>query len=162
MLALTACAGDKQASSKDGVPKDTAATKDARSAAAETVARPAVAAPHIEPSPSCNSPAAADQRQCLMSYIAISDTGLNRIYKELIAELRRRAGAGEGDPDPEQVRRVREGERAWVAFRDKECLERSRATEGKLWALPRAKCLAEYSRVREAQLAEMLASGSAR
>jgi uncharacterized protein YecT (DUF1311 family) len=159
LLAFTACSSDKDASSKNAVAKDTAKP----GAPVDTSARVAQAPPpKIEPSPSCSSPAPADQRDCLNSYLAISDSGLNRIYKELIAELKRRAGASGGDAEPAQVRTVRAGEREWVAFRDKECLQKSRGTEGKLWALPRAQCLAEYSRVREQQLAEMLTKGTTR
>src|SRR4051812_43935628 len=121
LLALPACSSDKD-TAKAAVAKDTARA----TATADTSARAVQPPPpqRIEPSPSCNSPAAADQRACLVSYLAISDSGLNRIYKELIAELKRRAGASEGDPEPAQVRTIREGERAWVAFRDKECLQR--------------------------------------
>ena len=166
MFALAACGGSKDGASKDDLSKDTALTRDLRSAAVDTSATaapsaPAVATPAAAPNPpSCDSPARADQHACLMAHIASSDVGLNRNYQALIAELKRQAGASADGEEPPQVKVVRRAQRAWLEFRDKECLQRNRGKEGALWAPMRAQCLAEYSRVREEQLATMVAKGA--
>lgn len=105
----------------------------------------------------CDSPAAPDQRRCLMAYLARSDVGLDRTYQALITALDRQAGVVEGDPPPATVTQLRQAQRAWLVYRDTECRRRNRRNEGPLWAPVRARCLGEFSRDREQELAEALA-----
>lgn len=170
LFALAACGGGKDNPAKQDLSRDTALGRDLRTAAVDTSL---TAAPDGPPTamrtsppaampntPSCDSPARADQHACLMAHIASSDVGLNRNYQALIAELKRQAGASADGEEPSQVKVVRRAQRAWLEFRDKECLQRNRGKEGPLWAPMRAQCLAEYSKVREEQLATMLAKGA--
>ena len=101
----------------------------------------------------CDSPAAADQRRCLMSMLDRSDVGLDRTYQSLIAALDRQAGIRAGDPAPAAVSQLRAAQRAWLVYRDTECRRRNRGKEGPLWAPVRARCLGEFSRDREQELA---------
>jgi uncharacterized protein YecT (DUF1311 family) len=105
------------------------------------------------PTPACASPASADQRRCLLAYLARSDVTLDRNYQARIARLRSEAGTGEGAPDPESVERLRTAQRAWLVYRDTECRNRNRGHEGALWAPVRARCLAEFSQARAEELA---------
>lgn len=106
----------------------------------------------------CGSPAAAAQKACLAAYIEVNDARLNRVYRTLIATLRRRAGARS---EPESVRRLRTAQRAWIGYRDRECRRRTRGSEGPLWAPIRARCLGELSDARAAELAATLAHARA-
>ena len=140
-------------------------------AAARVPERPAVRAPEPVPdrfptrsadpsvSPStnaCDSPAAADQRRCLMSWLSRSDVGLDRTYQSLISALDRQAGIGPGDAPPATVQQLRQAQRAWLVYRDTECRRRNRGSEGPLWAPIRARCLGEFSHDREQELADAL------
>ena len=107
--------------------------------------------------PGCDSPATADQRRCLMSYLARSDVGLDRTYQSLIAAMKRRAGVNAGEAEPDDVKRLREAQRAWLVYRDTECRRRNRGKEGPLWAPVRAQCLGEFSGERQDELAGSLA-----
>ena len=106
----------------------------------------------------CASPAATDQRACLFAHIAENDEELNRTYRELVDEMRRQAGAARGAPDPAVVRRLRGEQRSWLDRRDAECRQRGRGQEGPLWAPVRARCFAEFSDQRAAELARRLAA----
>lgn len=103
----------------------------------------------------CGSPALAQQRACIAAHLAVSDARLNRVYGELISVLRERAHVSAG-PDPRMVRGLRSAQRAWIVARDRECQRRTRGVGGKLWAPPRAACLAEVSSRRADELAGML------
>ncbi len=82
-----------------------------------------------------------------MGHLAKSDVTLNRTYQEMIRELRSR------DPgDPTSVMRLRQSQRAWLVFRDRECRQRNRGSEGELWAPVRANCLGEFSSRRAKEL----------
>ena len=105
------------------------------------------------PTPACASPAMADQRRCLLAYLARSDATLNRTYQTQIQRLRSEAAVAPGAPDPESVQRLRTAQRAWLVYRDTECRNRNRGQEGALWAPVRASCLAEFSQARAAELA---------
>lgn len=107
--------------------------------------------------PSCASPALADQRRCLLSYLARSDVTLDRNYQALIAKLKRNAGTRAGEREPESVERLRVAQRAWLVYRDNECRVRNRGKEGPLWAPTRAECLAQFSGQRAEELAAALA-----
>jgi uncharacterized protein YecT (DUF1311 family) len=104
----------------------------------------------------CASPAAADQRRCLMAHLARSDVALDRTYQALIADMKREAGTPPGAKEPESVQQLRAAQRAWLIYRDTECRRRNRGREGPLWAPVRAECLGEFSGNREAELARAL------
>jgi uncharacterized protein YecT (DUF1311 family) len=122
----------------------------ARGAAEPSVAASSGAGEYI--TPACASPASADQRRCLLAYLARSDVTLDRNYQAQIARLRQEAGTVAGAPEPETVQRLRTAQRAWLVYRDTECRNRNRGQEGALWAPVRARCLAEFSRQRAAEL----------
>jgi uncharacterized protein YecT (DUF1311 family) len=96
----------------------------------------------------CGSPAAADQRSCLNRSIVQNDADLNRTYQDLLAQSRKSGG-------PELEQRFRDSQREWVNQRDAECRG---AGEGSLWARARARCLAEHSERRTAELRRNLNS----
>jgi uncharacterized protein YecT (DUF1311 family) len=96
----------------------------------------------------CDSPAPVDQRSCLNRSIAENDADLNRTYQELIAQSRKSGG-------PELEGRFREAQRNWVNQRDAECRD---AGDGALWARQRARCLANKSTSRTAELRRSLNS----
>lgn len=102
----------------------------------------------------CASPALDDQRACLVTLLADHDAPVNSAYSARIDRLRREAGARPGDPDPPSVRELREVQIRWLIFRDRECRRRTAATEGTLWAPPRADCLGLFSTARAWELGQ--------
>jgi len=124
---------------------------------ATPVATPVAAsapAPSGDLDAACNSPAPADQRRCLLAYLAQSDVILTRHYQARIADMMRAAGTAPGEPEPPSVQRLRGAQRAWLVYRDTECRNRNRGQEGPLWAVTRARCLAEFSAARAEELAQ--------
>jgi uncharacterized protein YecT (DUF1311 family) len=96
----------------------------------------------------CDSPTPADQRSCLNRSIVQNDADLNRAYQDLLAQSRKSGG-------PELEQRFRQSQRDWVNQRDAEC----RGTgDGALWARTRARCLADHSARRTAELQRNLNS----
>lgn len=96
----------------------------------------------------CDSPAPVDQRSCLNRSIVANDADLNRTYRDLIAQSRKSGG-------PELEQRFRDAQRNWVNQRDAECSGRG---DGALWARERARCLADHSTRRTAELQRNLNS----
>lgn len=96
----------------------------------------------------CDSPDPVDQRSCLNRSIVANDADLNRTYQELIAQSRKSGGA-----DLEE--RFRQSQREWINQRDSDCTSQG---NGKLWARARARCLADYSAKRTAELQRNLSS----
>jgi len=96
----------------------------------------------------CDSPAPVDQRSCLNRSIVVNDADLNRTYQELIGQARKSGGSDLED-------RFRQSQRDWINQRDADC---SSQGNGKLWARSRAKCLADYSSKRAAELQRNLSS----
>jgi uncharacterized protein YecT (DUF1311 family) len=96
----------------------------------------------------CDSPAAVDQRLCLNRSIAQNDADLNQTYQDLLAQSRKSGGA-------ELEQRFRQAQRDWVNERDSECRGRG---DGALWARERARCLADQSTKRTAELKRNLNS----
>jgi len=94
----------------------------------------------------CDSPTAADQRTCLNRSIVSNDADLNATYQEVIAQSRTSGG-------PDLEARLREAQRAWVNDRDMACRPSS---DSGLWARPVARCLADYSARRTAELRRTL------
>jgi serine/threonine protein kinase len=113
--------------------------------------RPATGAlrSHADSLARCSSAADRDQRICLAAALADADQVLNRTYAALIADLRRRDGAGE----PASVRRLREQQREWMVRRDAACLREARPSPDGRWALPRVNCLGAAADRRASELA---------
>jgi uncharacterized protein YecT (DUF1311 family) len=99
----------------------------------------------------CDSPNLTDQRYCLNRSIVANDADLNRTYQELVAQARKSGG-----PDLED--RFRQSQREWINHRDADCTAETQSQEGKLWAKARARCLADYSSKRTAELQRNLSS----
>jgi uncharacterized protein YecT (DUF1311 family) len=97
----------------------------------------------------CNSPAAADQRSCLNRSIATNDADLNRTYQELLDQARKSGGSELED-------RFQQSQRDWVNQRDSDCTAQTPTDAGKLWAKARARCLADRSATRTAELQKNL------
>jgi uncharacterized protein YecT (DUF1311 family) len=97
----------------------------------------------------CNSPAAVDQRSCLNRSIATNDADLNRTYQELLDQARKSGGSDLED-------RFQQSQRDWVNQRDADCTAQTPSDNGKLWAKARARCLADRSATRTAELQKNL------
>lgn len=166
------------------VPADTAGTRVATKAppppapsAKVTTAAPAVTTPAViaEPKPTagpsapkkaaapaprltgtraCSSPTQDNQSECIRVSIAAADARLNRIYRALITEMRRKEGVPPGAKDPASVQKLRVAQRQWLVYRDNECRRLGRGKEGALWARPRARCLGQFSARRANELAD--------
>lgn len=94
----------------------------------------------------CDSPEPVDQRSCLNRAIVQNDADLNQTYQELLAQSLKSGGSGLQE-------RFRQSQREWINTRDVEC---QGAGDGALWARARARCLAEYSTKRTAELQRSL------
>jgi uncharacterized protein YecT (DUF1311 family) len=99
----------------------------------------------------CDSPDMTAQRYCLNRAIVANDADLNRTYQELISQARKSGGSDLED-------RFRQSQREWVNQRDADCTSQTQSGAGKLWARERAKCLADYSSRRTAELQRSLSS----
>ncbi len=135
-------------------PAPAPAARTAESERPETPDAPETPAVRRSGNAACNSPSLADQQTCVRATLASTDMRLNRIYRALITEMRRREGVGNGDKDPPSVQRLRVAQRSWLVYRDTECRRRGRGREGRLWAPPRVRCLGEFSRRRSTELAD--------
>jgi uncharacterized protein YecT (DUF1311 family) len=96
----------------------------------------------------CDSPAPVDQRSCLNRSIVQNDADLNHTYQELLAQSRKSGG-------PELEDRLKQSQREWINTRDSECQS---SGQGALWARARARCLADQSGRRTAELQRTLNS----
>lgn len=96
----------------------------------------------------CDSPAPVDQRSCLNRSIVQNDADLNRTYQDLLAQSRKSGG-------PELEERQKQSQREWINTRDSECQS---SGQGALWAKARARCLADHSARRTAELQRTLNS----
>jgi uncharacterized protein YecT (DUF1311 family) len=101
----------------------------------------------------CSSPTASDQHTCLMNAIDRNDAELNRVYRQLIAALRRQANVEQGGDDPETVTKLRDAQREWIDSRDAACRD---VGDDPLYARARAACFAEQSAKRTRELRQML------
>jgi uncharacterized protein YecT (DUF1311 family) len=96
----------------------------------------------------CDSPAPVDQRSCLNRSIVVNDADLNRIYQDVLAQSRQSGGSELED-------RQRQSQRDWINTRESECQSTG---QGALWARARARCLADHSARRTAELQRTLNS----
>lgn len=99
----------------------------------------------------CDSPDMTSQRYCLNRSIVNNDADLNRTYQELIAQAHKSGGSDLED-------RFRQSQREWINQRDSDCTSQTQSQDGKLWAKARARCLADYSSRRTAELQRNLSS----
>jgi uncharacterized protein YecT (DUF1311 family) len=99
----------------------------------------------------CDSPTTTDQRYCLNRSIVANDADLNRTYQELLAQARKSGG-------PNLEERFRQSQREWVNQRDQDCRAQTPTGDGKLWARPLGRCLADYSARRTAELRQSLSN----
>jgi len=99
----------------------------------------------------CESTSTTDQRYCLNRSIVANDADLNRTYQDLLEQARKSGGSDLED-------RFRQSQREWVNRRDAECRSQAPVENGKLWAVPLGRCLADYSARRTAELRQNLSS----
>jgi serine/threonine protein kinase/uncharacterized protein YecT (DUF1311 family) len=139
--------------------RDTLASRRPAAEPAATKATPAVETPPAEaarsdgePTRRCGVATLADQRACLLAYIAVNDSRLQRVYDSLIVELRRIERVPRRAADPPAVTRLRVEQRAWIAARDRECMRGVARPSTTLWAGDRSACFAGKSEAREREL----------
>jgi uncharacterized protein YecT (DUF1311 family) len=99
----------------------------------------------------CDSPAPVDQRSCLNRSIVQNDADLNRTYQDLLAQSRKSGGT-------ELEERLKQTQREWINTRDSQCIQETSGQGGALWARARARCLADHSARRTAELQRTLNS----
>ena len=140
-------------------PRDGSARPQPAAEPAATKATPAVETPppkasgsDAEPTARCAVATLTDQRACLLAYIAVNDSRLQRVYDSLIVELRRIERVPRRAADPPVVTRLRVEQRAWIAGRDRECMRGVTRPSTSLWARDRSACFAGKSQERESEL----------
>jgi len=85
----------------------------------------------------------AELNDCSAQRYREADARLNQVYSQLRARLR----------DPRQRSLLEEAERAWIAYRDRECaFETSGTVGGSLHPMMQATCLYEKTTIRLAEL----------
>lgn len=88
----------------------------------------------------------ADLATCTTANAASADAGLNAVYKELAGRLA-----------PADLKRLREAQRAWIPFRDKECAFRTQPyAGGSVYATLVETCRQDLTKARLAQLQHQL------
>jgi uncharacterized protein YecT (DUF1311 family) len=88
----------------------------------------------------------ADLATCRTANAASADAGLNAVYKALAARLA-----------PADLKRLRDAQRAWIPFRDKECAFRTQPyADGSVYSTLVETCKAELTKARLAQLQHQL------
>ena len=88
----------------------------------------------------------ADLATCTAANAASADAGLNAVYKALAGRLA-----------PADLKRLRDAQRAWIPFRDKECAFRTKPyADGSVYSTLVETCRAELTKVRLAQLQHQL------
>jgi uncharacterized protein YecT (DUF1311 family) len=137
-------AGDEVLTSGPRMTPPTRAS-DASGPTTVPLSRSPAAASRLASRDPCESPVAVDQRSCLNRAIASDDVDLNRTYQELLAQAQKSGGADLQD-------RFQQSQREWINQRDTDCNAQTPSANGKLWAKARARCLADYSGKRTAEL----------
>jgi len=99
----------------------------------------------------CDSPTTIDQRYCLNRSISTNDVDLNSTYQDLLAQARKSGGSDLED-------RFRQSQRDWVNKRDSDCTSQTPSQGNRLWARDRARCFADYSSRRTAELRQNLSN----
>jgi uncharacterized protein YecT (DUF1311 family) len=113
-------------------------------AAIAVISSAACARDSFYPTQDCNS--ATNQRdinQCAQDNFESADRALNDVYHRVMDEL----------PDQGAKDQLRDSERAWISFRDRECSRQVGPREGggSIWPMNLANCLEEKTagRIRE-------------
>lgn len=85
---------------------------------------------------------------CAAAAYAKADAELNALYKQQIGRLE----------EPNKAR-LKEAQRAWIAFRDKSCLYEAgpREESGTIWPLLQSACLEKFTKQRISDLKEYVA-----
>lgn len=83
-----------------------------------------------------------DRDQQTMNFCArhrydVADKTLNQVYRDSMAKL----------PDKAAQQRLRDAQRAWMVFRDKDCLAQTgpRETSGSIWPLQHFACMEQHT-----------------
>lgn len=113
---------------------------------ASLLASSAFAASTLYPVRDCNNlMAQLDLNQCAEANFESADKALNVLYRRLLA----------ADTDAKSQSLLKESERAWIAFRDKECLREAASNEGgSIWPMVHSGCLERKTRERICELRE--------
>jgi uncharacterized protein YecT (DUF1311 family) len=96
----------------------------------------------------CRNGSQMDLTQCADQDARQADTALNEVYRSLMVKL-----------DAANQTRLRDAQRAWVAFRDKECVFRTgggTGQEGTIWPMLMLKCDTELTTARTRELRAQL------
>jgi uncharacterized protein YecT (DUF1311 family) len=105
----------------------------------------AFAGPSLYPKQDCNKAVTQmDLDQCAGANDAAADAALNALYKTLLAQ----------ETDAKAVSALKESERAWVVYRDKECAREvgPREESGSIWPMEMSDCLEEQTARRLCEL----------
>ncbi|MBW3571653.1 MAG: DUF1311 domain-containing protein [Gemmatimonadetes bacterium] len=102
-----------------------------------------------DPHPSCDDARAqADLNACAALAYARADTALNQAYQQVLQRV-----------DAPQKETLREAQRAWIRLRDADCeLRNAEFQGGSIHPMLLALCQAQQTRLRTAQLRELLVS----
>lgn len=83
-----------------------------------------------------------DRDQQTMNFCArhrydVADQTLNQVYRDNMAKLQ----------DADDRKRLRDAQRAWIVFRDKDCLAQTgpRETSGSIWPLEHFACMEQHT-----------------
>lgn len=97
----------------------------------------------------CPGTSTVEMRECADKDLTEANRKLNETYTKLQAKVK--------DDD---WKRLQEAQRAWIAFRDKECAYRVGRQEGTLWPVLNLRCLAEVTDSRAQELEKELSCPS--
>lgn len=102
--------------------------------------------------PGCPGTNQVEMNECAAASFKKADAELNKLYKMQIDRLE--------DEDAKQ--RLRDAQRAWIAFRDTACLYEAGPPDesGSIWALEHFSCLNYHTRKRIEDMKEYLACDS--
>jgi uncharacterized protein YecT (DUF1311 family) len=89
-----------------------------------------------------------DLNKCAADNLQSADKALNKVYQALLAK----------QDEAASKRRLKEAQRAWLAFRDRECTFEvgPRETSGTIWPMEISGCLEEITATRIRALTQLL------
>jgi uncharacterized protein YecT (DUF1311 family) len=87
-----------------------------------------------------------EMNQCAAREYQKHDAAMNQVYQQLLAKL----------TDPRQNSLLVEAERAWIAYRDKQCAFQTSGAGGSVLPLIQFDCLDEKTNVHTAELSRQL------
>lgn len=108
----------------------------------------AVAGAHAQSTPDCSDANALGQQgmnQCEYAVFDVQDRELNRLYKQLVKQQ-----------DAESVKQLQAAQRAWLQFRDLECVFESPDAPGSLGPAEKAQCMTALTKERIADIKRSL------